>query len=101
MQLGGAAEMQPESQNLPWRHRAILCEREGINRKAGRREGPAGKRERIFAFGGPKSKIPFLEGSRRIEGANRTRLARLVEQTFGDGVKAKNYRNEVGLHLIF
>jgi hypothetical protein len=24
-----------------------------------------------------------------------------VEQTFGDQVKAKNYRNEVGLHLIF
>lgn len=24
-----------------------------------------------------------------------------VEQTFGDGVKAKNYRNEVGLHLHF
>lgn len=24
-----------------------------------------------------------------------------VEQTFGDNVKAKNYRNEVGLHLIF
>ena len=24
-----------------------------------------------------------------------------VEQTFGDNVKAKNYRNEIGLHLHF
>jgi hypothetical protein len=25
----------------------------------------------------------------------------LVEQTFGDGVKAKNYRNEGGIHFFF
>jgi hypothetical protein len=37
------------------------------NRKAGRREGPVGGRERIFVFGGPKPKIFPLEASRRSE----------------------------------
>jgi hypothetical protein len=59
--------MQPKLQKLSCRRRAELRGREGIRRKAGSREGSAGKRERIFAFGGPKSKILFLEASRRIE----------------------------------
>ena len=53
--------MQPELQKLAWRWRAVLGERERINRKAGRREDQQGSESAFLLLGDQNQK--YFPGS--------------------------------------